>query len=633
MKKVKLLVDEAPNIIKEFDVDKNIDVDPYQIAAYSSKKYWWKCSTCGNTWQTSAKHRFQGRGCPQCANSNRKKLKKNKAVSDEYNLSVCKPTIAKEWNYERNEDIVPCSVSPMSHKKVWWRCQQGHEWQAVISSRVNGSGCPYCAGRIPIPGVNDLATTDPDLLQEWDYESNIDINPANYMRNSHKKVWWKCLECNNRWQANISDRTRGNGCPACSFAKRTSEPEQIIFYYLQQVFSDVVNSFRVSWLSHSSEIDIYIPSSNVAVEYDGYKWHQNLKKDMSKDELVANHGIQMVRFREHGCPPMNDDAYIIEVEPKSYDDLERGIDKLFSYLENRLYAKIVKPKVNIKDDLVTIYASYEGNKRGRSLAAVSPAIAISWNYTRNGQLQPENIANQSNKKVWWKCQDCDYEWQATVNNRIKRGCPACSNKVVWIGHNDICTKYPEMALDWDGEKNEGLSPEMFTAGSNQIVWWKCRQCGYEWKSKIYTRKKVYDSNRRISCPACAGKQIWRGHNDLLSQAPLLAEEWDYEMNDGSPDEITLGSTKSIWWKCSTCGNTWKTSVYNRAKLHSGCPKCAVVKRKNKLSRQILCVETGKIFNSLKDAGKEVNRSESAVRYCISGKTKTCGGYHWQIIKS
>ena len=50
------------------------------------------------------------------------------------------------------------NVTPNSHKKVWWKCSKGHEWQAVVASRNRGSGCPYCSGRKAISGINDLET-------------------------------------------------------------------------------------------------------------------------------------------------------------------------------------------------------------------------------------------------------------------------------------------------------------------------------------------------------------------------------------------------------------------------------------------------------------------------------------------
>ena len=118
-----------------------------------------------------------------------------------------------EWDYEKNT-ILPTSIRAGSNKKVWWKCEKGHEWQAVISSRNSGVGCPYCAGRKVLKGFNDIATTNPDILNEWDYDKNA-ISPFEVSFGSEKIVWWKC-EHGHEWQAMVGDRVRGRGCPICS---------------------------------------------------------------------------------------------------------------------------------------------------------------------------------------------------------------------------------------------------------------------------------------------------------------------------------------------------------------------------------------------------------------------------------
>ena len=60
-----------------------------------------------------------------------------------------------EWNWERNADISPSQLTIGSGQKVWWKCSKGHEWQAVINSRNNGTGCPYCSSRKILIGYND----------------------------------------------------------------------------------------------------------------------------------------------------------------------------------------------------------------------------------------------------------------------------------------------------------------------------------------------------------------------------------------------------------------------------------------------------------------------------------------------
>ena len=55
--------------------------------------------------------------------------------------------LMKEWNYEKNGDLKPENFMPNSNKKVWWKCKEGHEWEAVISSRTAGRNCPCGSGR------------------------------------------------------------------------------------------------------------------------------------------------------------------------------------------------------------------------------------------------------------------------------------------------------------------------------------------------------------------------------------------------------------------------------------------------------------------------------------------------------
>ena len=115
---------------------KNGALSPGAIAAKSSKKVWWQGS-CGHEWQsTVASRTSRNGGCPYC--SNKKILK---GFND---LETINPDLAKEWNTEKNGDLRPSDVSPKSSKKVWWICEFGHEWQATVNDRANGTKCPIC---------------------------------------------------------------------------------------------------------------------------------------------------------------------------------------------------------------------------------------------------------------------------------------------------------------------------------------------------------------------------------------------------------------------------------------------------------------------------------------------------------
>ena len=134
-------------------------------------------------------------------------------------LLFMNPQLAEEWNYEKNGVLKPEEVMPNSHKKVWWKCSKGHEWQATIANRNKGRGCPYCSSNKILKGYNDLATINPKLAKEWNYEKNGDLRPEDFLSNSGKKVWWKCSK-DHEWQATIAHRNKGRGCPICYKEKR-----------------------------------------------------------------------------------------------------------------------------------------------------------------------------------------------------------------------------------------------------------------------------------------------------------------------------------------------------------------------------------------------------------------------------
>ena len=162
-------------------------------------------------------------------------------------------------------------MMPRTHKKAWWICEKGHEWEAVIGSRISGVGCPYCANKKVLKGYNDLATIDPELAKEWHPSKNGSLTAADVTPASGVKVWWIC-PYGHEYQTQVCSRKAGSGCPKCSDMLRTSFPEQAIYYYIKQEFPDAINSYRDIFKS-SMELDIYVPSLKVGIEYDGGLYH------------------------------------------------------------------------------------------------------------------------------------------------------------------------------------------------------------------------------------------------------------------------------------------------------------------------------------------------------------------------
>ena len=98
-----------------------------------------------------------------------------------------------------------------------------------------------------------------------------------------------------------------------------------------------------------------------------------------------------------------------------------------------------------------------------------------WDFDKNQDISSEKLSMGSKVKVWWKCSK-GHSWQTAPKERKKgRGCPICANKKVLAGYNDLASQKPELLKEWDFDKNQNISPEELTMGSNIKVWWKCRK--------------------------------------------------------------------------------------------------------------------------------------------------------------
>lgn len=210
-----------------------------------------------------------------------------------------------------------------------------------------------------------------------------------------------------------------------------------------------------------------------------------------------------------------------------------------------------------------------------NLATIHPDIAAEWHPTKNGIFTSEDFAPKSNKKVWWLCSVCNFEWEAMIASRTKgHGCPQCGRRksaANRLNTNIIKTgslqdTHPELVSEWHPTKNKELTPQNFTCGSNKKVWWRCTN-GHEWKAVIASRAL---NNRK--CPYCAGNLPIIGETDLASTHSELINEWHPTKNgDLTPQAVKSGSNKKVWWRCEL-GHEWQATIASRASGRK-CPVC------------------------------------------------------------
>ena len=415
-----------------------------------------------------------------------------------HGLTVSHPDLAKQWHKTLNEISSPVSITSNSGKKVWWMCDLGHPFQAVVSSRAkNNSGCPVCANRVILSGYNDLESLCPAIASEWHPSRNSPLLPSEISKGSEKRIWWMCKK-GHEWQTSPNHRTTGNThCPYCTNKKTLSG------------FNDLGTT-----------------NPGLAKEWDP-------KKNVSFSILETSEGSH----------------------------------KKVWWLCEKSHSWSASPSKRSRGSGCPVCSNKSIDVGDNDFSTTNPELVMEWDFSRNEGLTPDQVTSGSSKTVWWVCEK-GHSWSTTPSKRTGgSGCPVCSGKKLWAGFNDLQTMNPDLVEEWDTELNTSISPSSVTGMSNLSAWWKCK-VGHSWRSVI--------SNRALGsgCPYCSNKKVLQGFNDLKTTHPELCLEWSKEKNlDVSPTELVAGSSKKVWWTC-TCGHEWKATVVSRVR-GTGCPSCAV----------------------------------------------------------
>lgn len=660
---MELFKDKNPDLMKEYDWEKNdarnINLDT--ITPSSNKKVFWRCCKCGGSWEARFADRNRRVGCPYCSGK--------KALPGYNDLATKFPDIAREWDYDKNGNLLPSDVTAFSMKAVNWICKQGHSYSSTIARRTaQGQGCPYCAGKRVLVGFNDLGTKFPEIAGEWDLEKNAPLLPNSITYGSSKKVWWKCHTCGYEWIASVGTRTSGEGCKVCG-NKRGAEKrsKQII-----EKGSSI--SEKTPWLLKEWDYE----KNKISPDHMPFKSDKRCwwicEKGHSYDLRVAD------KTGGQGCPYCAGKRVL-----KGFNDLESH----------------------------------------------DPDLMVEWDY-ENNTIKPSEITYGSKKKVFWKCQNCQQSYLLSVQEKRTRKnkyCASCRREIgssipeqavfyyvkkafpdaingyrnneilgsmeldiyipsiktgieydgqAWHGNqkrdkekttrlvqagiqlirmresgtstigdgsqvitvqrernevdytflqepielllsylsgkysiqkprvlidqdineitvgflrlqkeNSLAECYPDVAKEIHPTKNQGLNPKYISCRSGQTLWWQCSVCGHEWKSRVIDR-----TTKDYGCKVCGNtngakkriSKIIEKEGSLADRYPELLEEWDYDKNAPlQPSEVTAGSRNKVWWKCHTCGHEWETAIYQRTS-GQGCPQCY---REGTLKNQIM----------------------------------------------
>lgn len=279
--------------------------------------------------------------------------------------------------------------------------------------------------------TNNLKTLYPKIAKEWDYEKN-ETSPESYFPKSSFVAWWICPTCGRSYQMRIQHRADGHGCKICN-KKRAIEKT------------------RTKRIIHTGNLAKTNPE--LVKEWNPFLNNGLKPKNFSKG---SNKKITWT------CSTCNQ----VWSDTISHRVLGRGCP----------YCKGTKIIKGI-NDLQTLY----------------PYLAKEWGPSNVDE--PTNFSPNSTKKVYWLCPNCNREYLLSIRERINGcGCTVCSSHKLIKGYNDLKTKYPEIAKEWDYIKNT-THPDDYFPNSREKIFWVCPK-GHSYEASIHNRVNG------TGCPKC-----------------------------------------------------------------------------------------------------------------------------------
>lgn len=438
-------------------------------------------------------------------------------------LAEANPELAAQWHPTKNENLTPGDVASGSKSRAWWMCSQNHEWQSTVINRFRGSRCPYCVGKRSIAGVNDLATTHPDVYAQLDLD-RLDKDIV-LSQGSNRKVWWKCSQ-GHTWDDTPTHMVRGKSCPVCLGRRvvlgtndlATTHPVVAALWnsHRNKVLATEVSatsSKEVWWVcSQRHEWQARVKAMSEAKSPCPYCSNRQLLKGFN--DFASQHPELINSWMHDKNMPVLPEEVTSGSAFQAWWQCEQGHE----------WEDSVSHRTRMKRGCP--YCSGQRVMPGETdLASVAPDLAMQWHPTKNS-LGPEAFTSKSNIRVWWQCVQ-EHEWESTIADRRRGyGCPVCINRKVVDGVNDLATLNPNLTKQWHPTKNSTPLPTQVTSFSNVIAWWQCIK-GHEWEALVSNRSMGYQ------CPICSAQSFAsRGEKDLRAvfESYKLDTKHNYRQN-------------------------------------------------------------------------------------------------------
>lgn len=616
-------------LMAEWNKDKNNNEGffPESLSEGSNKRVWWKCNF-GHEWKDAICKRAKGKPCPFCA---------NKRVLIGFNdLETLYPHLAKEWDYNKNT-IAITSVVQGSAKIVWWKCSKcGHEWQASVRNRAQRkTGCPMCAKEII--QKNRMKTflekkgglCDPLYLSDWDYENNGDLQPSDITEGSNKLINWVCSKCGYKWKTRVLNK---RGCPCCS----------------NRVVVAGINDLATTHPKLAAEWD-YEKNGDLTPQK---VTHGSGKKVFWKCPIGHSYQASILhRSSGTNCPICNSGRQTSFAEQAVYFYIKKihpdAISRYTEIFDNRMEVDIYIPSIRTAIEYDGVFWHKNKMKLEREKYRICQQHGIRLIRIREGDddnchgiadacYHTDNMDNIHNLEsvIYFLLRNLE-KWNVKSISNLEIDLEKDSyeiRKYMQARKGSLEEIRPDLAKEWDYEKNGSLTPKMFLSQSGQKVWWKCSKCGHVWRTTINAR------TNGAGCSICF-RQYNRGANHSeakkifqYSKEGIFMKEWAC-ISDACRELKINSSNVSMCAKHQRrIAGGYRWEYFYAEKLGTLEP---IKKRKKETGgKPILQFDLKYNFlneyKSLNEAKKETGVDATNISKVLHGHQKQAGGFIWRF---
>ena len=429
-----------------------------------------------------------------------------------------RPELMKEWHPDNK--ISPYDIDRSSREKVKWFCtvNSNHaDWITGVENRVyTKHGCPECSRIKGRQTFRKNTLKKRGSLSDHFPKIAAELHPTLNTITADKITAGSHMKL--VWQC---PKRKDHVYSAIVKNRSSKNPSGCSFCKPNtskreiSLYSELKYLFEdVEWRKKygKREVDVYIPKYNLGIEFDGGYYHKGREEyDLSKNKSMTSKGLTIMRIRD--------------------SRLDR-LSETDTFFEN-------------KDSDSSIIMSFVNSLKNNIKLNSDDANNID-NYLKEGQLKNYSHA----KKMIGTLPFPPFE-------------------------ASVAFKVPTINDEFDYNSNDGITPELIWAGSNDFMNLICKnsKCNMKYSSH------AGDYVRGSRCPYCAGQKIGP-YNNLKYKFPEIAKSWDYDKNYPiKPEDVHYGSRANRYWICLNNPEHlgWYATPHGRTGRGDGCLICGNIR--------------------------------------------------------